>query len=154
MSEIHSANPADAIESIIKGHISNIKAQLNARAFRAANEITNQIAFVRRGTRSGRVYYIPNTRQKYHASAPGEAPADRTNTFWDGWDRRAYSETVGNTTTFHACAESRQKVKDGKLLGRILEEGAPRARILPRPYKKQIIDRARPGVLRIYHEHY
>lgn len=31
-----------------------------------------------RGTRSGRVYFVPGTRQPYTASAPGEPPAIRT----------------------------------------------------------------------------
>jgi len=32
------------------------------------------------GTRSGRVYRVPGTKKTYRASAPGEPPAQRTNT--------------------------------------------------------------------------
>lgn len=152
MAEIESTDPAAVLGELVKGHVESIKSQLNTRSFRAASELTNQVAFVLRGQRSGRTYRIPHSKATYQASAPGEAPANRTGTFRSGWQRRAYSEQIGNTIIYHACTQNGQRVAGGKLLGRILEEGAPRARILPRPYKEQIINRAKPAIQKIYSE--
>lgn len=154
MVEIHTDNPSDAIEHAVKTAVNEIKQEVQSRAFRAANQLANATSYILRGQRSGRIYSVPNTHAKYQASAPGEAPANRTGIFRLSWQRRVYAETNGRDMIVHAVVESNESVSDGKLLGRILEEGAPKAKIVPRPYKQRVIDRAAPGVQRIYKQRY
>ena len=41
----------------------------------ATNEVRNTVLETLSGPRSGRTYYVPNTKKTYTASAPGEPPA-------------------------------------------------------------------------------
>lgn len=48
------------------------------RMFEAVNEVRNTVLETLSGHRSGRIYYVPGTKKKYTASAPGEPPAIAT----------------------------------------------------------------------------
>lgn len=143
-----------ALISHVKVAVEDLSTQVQSRAFRAANILRTATIEVLRGERSGRVYNIPGTHAKYKASAPGEAPAVRTGTFRNAWQQRTYAIATGDGYTIHAVVENGIRVKDGKLLGRILDEGAPRANILPRPYKQAVTDKAQPKIQVIFAEPY
>lgn len=145
-----------------------IETQLPARTYSAANELNNAVMYVLSGQRSGRRYKVPGTyrRQRdkatgkmangvyYTASAPGEAPANRTGLFRLSFKRKAYSEPAGNSTVYHAITESAARVPNGQLLGDIMEDGTRSGRIAPRPFKQPTIDRAMPKVRAIYSQRY
>jgi len=44
----------------------------------AVNEVRNTVLETLSGNRTGRTYYVPGTRKRYTASAPGEPPAVAT----------------------------------------------------------------------------
>lgn len=48
------------------------------RMLESAYEVRNTVLETLSGSRSGRTYYVPGTRKKYTASAPGEPPAQAT----------------------------------------------------------------------------
>jgi hypothetical protein len=173
---INNSNPehlSSTITATIQRITALIGAETESRAYRASNELTNAIGFILRGQRSGRVYNVPGTGRvkynkrtktatityrKYTASAPGEAPANRTGIFRLSWRRRNYvTNRNGNDRVIHAVTESDYRVKSKSggssyLLGEILENGL--GRIEKRPFKQRTIDRAMPAVIRIYREPY
>jgi len=55
-----------------------IDEELPKRVLEAANEVRTTVLDTLSGMRHGRTYYVPGTRRKYTASAPGEAPATAT----------------------------------------------------------------------------
>lgn len=131
----------------------NLSMEVMSRTSRVSNELTNATAFVLRGARSGRKYLIPGTRRHYTASALGEPPAVRTGAYRASFKPKEEIEGAWNGFTAHSYTESDLMV--GKWnLGRILEEGAPRANIAPRPHAQKIVDRALPRVLMIYKKPY
>lgn len=48
------------------------------RMLEAVNEVRNTVLETLSGSRSGRTYYVPGTRKRYTASAPGQPPASAT----------------------------------------------------------------------------
>lgn len=56
----------------------SMKDAASKRILEAANEVRNTVLETLSGDRSGRTYYVPGTRRKYTASAPGQAPATAT----------------------------------------------------------------------------
>lgn len=152
-----SCDESKAFEDVAAKVMQNISFEVMSRASRVSNELTNATAFVLRGSRSGRRYLIPGTRRHYTASAPGEPPAVRTGEYRASFKpKEEFEAHGGNDFTAHSRTESDLMVgKGGKYnLGRILEEGAPRANIAPRPHAQKIVERAMPNVLRIYKKPY
>jgi hypothetical protein len=140
-----------------------IKHQMEARSFQVANELRNCALEVLRGQRSGRRYKVPGTyrRQRdktdgkmkngryYTASAPGEPPAVRTGAFRLSW--QPSSHVVYGS--YIARISSDIKTDNGQYtLGEILENGT--SRMAPRPYQDEILEKAKPRILRIYNEPY
>lgn len=103
-------------------------------------------------TRMGRDYMVPGTgiidpetgRRKagtgvpYTASAPGQPPAVRTGDYVKSWQPLPAVEHNGEVV---GGAVSDLMTEDGQhFLGEILEYGAPRANILPRPHIRPALD--------------
>jgi len=141
-----------------------------ARSYQASTEMRNAAINILRGQRSGRRYRVPYTgpgqtvsangkirRRKpryYTASAPGEAPANRTGAYRLSYKPTPYAIRRGNNLHVFAAISSDTKTKDGKLIGAILEYGTEDGRIAPRPHKKIIQDRAKQRIVRIYSRPY
>lgn len=160
MSKYVTAPPIPEVVGEITEHI---KQEIERRSFLVTNELRNSAMLVLRGQRSGRRYKVPGTykRQRdkvsgkmkngryYTASAPGEPPAVRTGAFRMGWQpttRVVYG-------TYVSRIENDIRTENGQYtLGEILEDGT--GRMAPRPYQEQILEKAKPKVLRIYNEPY
>lgn len=143
----------------IEDAVDDIKKQVEARSYKAANELRNSALEILRGQRSGRRYKVPGTyrRQRdkvtgkmkngryYTASAPGEPPAMRTGTFRRSWQPTALKQG----TTYISRIESDARTDNGKyLLGEILEDGT--SRMAPRPHHERVLKHAEPKIVRIY----
>lgn len=131
----------------IAATLEGVQKEVARRGYRACNALRNASLFVLRGERSGRVYRVPNTRQHYTASAPGEPPAVRTGAFRLSWGTHVHVERSGNRYRVVSAIESKERA-GGELLGEILENGTKR--IKSRPYKQKIIDLAMPEIKKIY----
>ena len=124
-------------------------------------ELKNASMLVLRGQRHGRRYNVPGTGRvtynkrnktarvsykQYTASAPGEPPAVRTGMFRLKW----YPQTEITNGGRNVVSRIRNniKVKNGRLLGDILEEGT--GRMAPRPYQEQVLAKALPKIRRYY----
>ena len=156
------------IEQTVNRDLNKITQEIESRAFRASNELANAIIYILRGQRSGKRYKIPGTYRKhadgtgrmikkrngvyYTASAPGEAPANRTGMFRASWKRRSFATRLSGRLEVTASIESNLKV-GSKLLGDVLEKGSKRG-LAPRPYKQAVIDRAMPRIDIIYRKPY
>lgn len=137
---------SESISGATAAIISRIKAQMIPRGFQAAQQLYNSTQIVLSGTRSGRVYGIPNTGRHYTASAPGEAPAVRTGMFRASFRPTVSVENNGGLT-IHSQAKSGLSV-GGYVLGTLLDDGT--ARMAARPFKEKVMDRAAPEIRRIY----
>ena len=127
--------------------LKNMEREVAGRAYRASNELRSAALHVLRGSRSGRVYRVPGTKKNYKASAPGEAPANRTGVFRMSWGPHIRVEKQGKKYRCVSGIESNVKV--GKyLLGDLLENGT--GRMEPRPYKDAVKERAMPKIKQIY----
>ncbi len=144
-------NASQLIGMTVAATLKGLQKEVSQRAYRASNELRNASLYVLRGTRSGRVYRVPNTGRTYKASAPGEAPAVRTGVFRLSWGTHVHVEKNGADFRAVSSIESRERA-GGKLLGEMLENGT--GKIKPRPYKQKIIDRALPKVKEIYQKPY
>lgn len=149
------------VDKAIEEAVEDIKKQVAARTYTAANELRNSALTVLRGTRSGRRYKVPGTyrRQRdkvsgkmkngryYTASAPGEPPAMRTGNFRRSWQ----PTTRALFGSYIARIESDARTEGGKyLLGEILEEGTPGGQMAARPHHEKILKHAEPKIFRIY----
>ncbi len=141
-------NASQVIGKTIATTLKGVQQEVATRAYRASNELRNASLFVLRGKRSGRVYRVPFTNKTYRASAPGEAPAVRTGIFRNSWGTHVHVEKYGKKFRAVSAIESKERVKNGELLGEILENG--NGKIKPRPYKQPIIDKAMPKIKAIY----
>jgi len=140
-------NASQVIGKTIATTLKGLQQEVSSRTYRASNELRNASLYVLRGQRSGRRYRVPFTRQTYTASAPGEAPANRTGIFRLSWGTHVRVEKHGKT--FRAIAAIESNVRAGKyLLGDLLEQGTKR--MAPRPYKQAIRDRAEPAIKSLY----
>ena len=128
-----------------------LQGEVSQRTYRASNELRNASLYVLRGTRSGKVYRVPNTGKTYKASAPGEPPAVRTGAFRLSWGTHVHMEKNGTHFRAVAAIESKERA-GGRLLGEMLENGA--GRMKPRPYKQKVVDRALPKIKEIYKKPY
>lgn len=147
----------------VDGIVENIKQQMEARSYMAANELRNASQLVLRGARSGRRYKVPGTyrRQRdkstgkmkngryYTASAPGEPPAMRTGTFRLSWQPTARVVYGSYISRIESDASTDNGLHN---LGEILEDGT--SRMDPRPYQDRILEKAEPKIIRIYSKSY
>ncbi len=145
------SNASQAISKRISTVLNGVEKEVASRTYKASNELRNASLYVLRGSRSGRRYRIPNTKQTYKASAPGESPAARTGMFRLSWGTRVRLERSGRQYRAVAAIESRLKVKS-YLLAELLENGT--SRMSSRPYKKKIIEKAKPRITEIYSSPY
>lgn len=152
-----------SFQAITDAITSQIRTQMEGRAYQAANELRNSSLLVLRGQRTGRRYKVPGTyrRQRdpatgkmkngryYTASAPGEPPAVRTGAFRLSWQPEAH--VVHGSYISRIASDIR--TDDGKhILGEILENGT--ARMAPRPHHDRILEHAEPKIYRIYNAAY
>ncbi len=141
-----------------------IQRKMEARGYRAANELRSSALRVLRGQRSGRRYKVPGTHRRqrdkvdgkmkngryYTASAPGEPPAVRTGVFRMSWQPSASKMSSGSCI---ARIESDAKTENGRhVLGQLLEDGT--GRMAPRPYQDRIVEDALPKIMDIYSRAY
>ncbi len=96
-----------------------------------AVELADEIrGIMETSTPSGRTYRIPDTEDTYVASAPGEPPAIRLNTYAAAWRG---SPAVLSGTKITAAAVNDRRTEDGKYaIGELLELGTERMK--PRPH--------------------
>lgn len=143
------------LEIIVESITDSIKLEMASRGTRAANELRNETMKVLKGGRSGKSYYKLGSRVKYTASAPGEAPANRTGNLRESFNKtRTYADVIGNSMEVHAINESALRTEKGYLLGDLLDEGTPGGKIAPRPFKQKAIDSAMPAIQRIFSQPY
>lgn len=139
---------ADAIRDVFD----RIGKEVELRSWLVSMEVRNATMYVLRGQRSGRTYRVPGTKRTYTASAPGEAPANRTGVFRASWQMHSETVDVDGSDITVAGVESRYKVPRGHLLGEILEKGTQK--MSPRPYKEAVRQRAMQGAVKIYNRTY
>lgn len=151
------------LPEIVEGMTEHIKHEMERRSYLVANELRNSALLVLRGQRSGRRYKVPGTfrRQRdkydgkmkngryYTASAPGEPPAVRTGMLRLSWQPSAHV-VFGS---YISKVESDVMTDNGKYnLSELLQEGT--SRMAPRPHQDEILEKAKPKILRIYNEPY
>ncbi len=144
-------NASQVIGKTVATTLKGVQKEVSQRAYRASNELRNASLYVLRGTRSGKVYRVPNTGKTYKASAPGEPPAVRTGVFRLSWGTHVHVERQGKRFRAVAAIESKERAR-GRLLGEMLENGTKNMK--PRPYKQKVIDKALPKVKEIYKKPY
>lgn len=145
------ANASDLIGKTISTTLKGVQKEVSQRAYRASNELRTASLYILCGQRSGRTYRVPNTRRTYRASAPGEPPAVRTGAFRLSWGTHVHVEKHGSHFRAASSIESRERA-GGRLLGEMLENGT--GKMVPRPYKQAVIDRALPKIKAIYKKPY
>lgn len=137
---------SESISGATTNIINRIKAQMIPRGFQAAQQLYNSTQIVLSGSRSGRVYGIPNTGRHYTASAPGQPPAVRT-----GMLRASFRPTVlvedNGGLTIHSQAKSGLSV-GGYILGSLLDEGTEK--MAARPFTEKVKERAAPEIKKIF----
>jgi hypothetical protein len=149
-----------AVDKIVR----EVNRQVRTRAAEASNELRNAALDVLRGERSGRVYKKPSTYGKrmnkhtknllplyghklrggqlYQASAPGEPPAERTNTLRRSFEEKIAAENKAAYTEVKAYIETKQEYAAA------LDEGTDR--MASRPIKEPVIERAKPRIRQIF----
>lgn len=156
------------VNRIVEGFRNDIKQGMRERGPQMAAELQKAVLSVLQGKRSGKRYAydktyrrnkktteIKHTKHKtakyYTASAPGEAPAKRTGLLRLSFQDRSYVEE-GSSYLVHAVTQSSLRLKNGILLGEMLESGT--GKMSARPYAQRTIDKAMPKVRRIYKQPY
>lgn len=139
------------MEIDLRGKIDKISSQVTqetkSRAFNAAKELRNAAHFVLEGARSGKVYRKPGTKYvTYQASAPGEPPANRSRSggLRTSWTARAESEKGTKRIAIHSV------IWTDKHYAPLLQDGT--SRMAARPFKEEIVERARPKITAIFNE--
>lgn len=146
-SGMDSESAAAAIDKAISLQVRGIRGKIAARTYWASNELKTASIYVLRGKRSGRIYRVPFTKQKYQASAAGESPAVRIGAFMLSW--KIHSSVQKNDLQFRTMASIESSIKVGSyLLGDILEDGT--SKMDKRPYKQKIINMAMPKIMEKY----
>lgn len=136
-------------QAAIDDVVDQIKTQMEARSYKAANELRNASLLVLRGQRGGRSYRVPGTKRDYTASAPGEPPAVRTGAFRMSWQPSAHV----SFGSYISRIESDRRTDNGRYtLGQILEDGT--SRMAPRPHHERIQEKAMPKIEQIYSQPY
>ncbi|MDD3229157.1 MAG: hypothetical protein PHE09_08050 [Oscillospiraceae bacterium] len=137
------------IKGAVEKAVNDINRQVQSRSMRAANELRDSALNVLRGERSGIKYRKPYTKNvTYRASAPGEPPANRSDTLRRSWMPRNTTERIGKDTANKAAISTDVKYAPW------LNDGTKDGRIAPRPFKEPIIEKAKPRIRRIFKETY
>lgn len=153
-----------AVDKIVR----EVNRQVRVRAAEASNELRNAALNVLRGERSGRVYKKPGTYgnrmnkqtnkllplyghklrggQLYQASAPGEPPAERTNTLRRSFEEKIAAENKAAYTEVKAYIETKQEYAAA------LDEGTDK--MASRPIREPVIERAKPKIRQIFSKPY
>lgn len=131
-----------AMNARVKQMVREVETKAKASAVRASNELRNSALFVLKGQRSGKRYKKPHTKRAYYtASAPGESPAVRTGMLRMSWGMKAVGDGKGTYTAgIYSDVPYAEELENGNL------------RIKQRPYRQQIIERAKPKVTAIFKE--
>jgi len=138
---------SNMLNEAIMAKIRGIQGKIASRTYRASNELRTAALYVLSGQRSGRVYRIPFTKEKYTSSKEGESPAVRTGIFRLSWGTGVSIQK--NAGQFEARASIESGIKVGKyILGDILEKGT--RKMGARPYKQKVIDMAIPKIREFY----
>ncbi len=66
------------IQLNLKNIVDRIEKKIDVMLIDIAKECIRYIKSIMREPKTGRIYIVPGTKQKYRASAPGETPAIRT----------------------------------------------------------------------------
>ncbi|MGI6224825.1 MAG: hypothetical protein ACOYJ1_01080 [Peptococcales bacterium] len=127
-----------SIKAIVADIVSQVEAQIPARATRCSIVLKNTSMEVLSGPRSGRTYRKPNGGT-YIASAPGEPPAARTSTLMGSFRPIQDEPNVAGIYTSVPYAAK-------------LEEGT--SRMARRPYRERTIEQSMPGIEQIMNEPY
>ena len=117
-----------------------IEKSLPKQCLRACHEVRNEWVRSLTGTRSGRQYYVPGTRRRYTASAPGEAPA------------RATARHVQSIRVMPRLEPGRVQARVGSPLETFIYLEYGTESMSPRPSLGPAKDRAMPKVLSIFSE--
>ena len=140
-------DPGDAVKKAAQEKFDDIDKQVLSRAVRVTNALRNSALKVLSGTRSGKVYKRPGSRNAtYRASAPGEPPAVRTGMLRQNWNPFTAIESGDKGSTILAGIESGEKYAG------YLENGT--SRMAPRPYVDLIKEDTKPEIERIFGEPY
>lgn len=161
---------ANAIKGAVNDAVEKITQEAKSRAFRASTELRNSALIVLRGERSGKVYKKLGTYGKrmnkqtkgllkdyghklrggqlYRASAPGEAPANRSGALRESWRQRNESESTGSGLTVRAAITTDVKYAPW------LNDGTKDGHIEPRPFEEPIVEHAKPRIRKIFKEPY
>ena len=131
-----------AMNARVKQMVREVETKAKASAVRASNELRNSALFVLKGQRSGKRYKKLHTKRAYYtASAPGEPPAVRTGMLRMSWGMKAVGDGKGTYTAgIYSDVPYAEELENGNL------------RIKQRPYRQQIIERAKPKVTAIFKE--
>lgn len=108
------------------------------RMAEAVNAVRNQTLETLAGSRSGRTYYVPGTKKRYTASAPGQPPAQAT-----GELRQSIQTSVGG--------EGRAvigTVGTDKIQGKMTEFGTKN--MAPRPWLRISFEKAEGKIKSIF----
>lgn len=138
------------IQVITERITSQIKLEMEGRAYKASNELRNAALLVLRGQRGGRKYRVPGTKRYYQASAPGQPPAARTGMFRLSWQPE--SHVVFGSYISRISSDTQVGTRRRYTLGDLLEDGT--VKMAPRPYQDKILEKAEPEIVRIYSRHY
>lgn len=157
----------NSVRVTVSDQVKKINNLVVSRGLRAVNAMRNAELRVLKGERSGRVYKKPGTYGKalkatkkllgdyghklrggqlYRASAPGEAPAMRTNSLRLHWNGQVKKENRVDGVMIVAELESAEPYAAA------LEHGTPRMKA--RPFVEKIKQEAAPEIKRIYGEPY
>lgn len=131
-----------AMNARVKQMVREVETKAKASAVRASNELRNSALFCLKGQRSGKRYKKPHTKRAYYtASAPGEPPAVRTGMLRMSWGMKAVGDGKGTYTAgIYSDVPYAEELENGN------------SRIKQRPYRQQIIERAKPKVTAIFKE--
>lgn len=134
------------IESEVGKVSQSIMKQAVGRGKRVTNALRNAELNVLRGQRSGKLYKKPNSKVRYRASAPGEAPARRTGNLRLHWDEKVEKKVYRKSVKISSYIKSKHNYSG------YLDEGT--GRMAARPFKNKVYDMAEPKARQIMNEPY
>lgn len=114
--------------------VKSIENAASKRMAEAVNAVRNQTLETLTGPRSGRTYYVPDTKRTYTASAPGQPPAIATSDLFKSIETSVGSED--RTVIGHVGTD--------KIQGKMTEFGT--RNMAPRPWLRISFEKALPKV--------